>query len=222
MRRIARVALDRRGVAALEFALLAPALIVIMLSLYDVTSAVISWWQMSAAAGAIARITTNFAATTTNTNSVTIAQATTASTAVFALMPALATTPASRYGVAISSVVMTPTIPGCTRGCTYVANTAWSVGLQGSASKRPCGTLSLVPDGQPASSTTLPADAFTSAPLVVVDITYDFAPLFTNLFGAGLRFMESAYMATRTGIDAAWARLTGPQAAQARCPGYTG
>jgi Flp pilus assembly protein TadG len=193
MRRIARVALDRRGVAALEFALRAPALIVIMLSLYDVTSAVISWWQLSAAAGAIARIATNLAATNTNTNILTIEKATTASTAVFALMPTLATTPGSRYGVVISSVVMTPTTPGCTSGCTYVANTAWSLALQGSPSTRPCGTLSLVPDGQPASSTTLPADAFTPSPLVVVDVIYDFAPLFTNLFGAGLRFMESAY-----------------------------
>lgn len=221
MRRIACAATDRRGTSGLEFALLAPALIVVMLSLYDVTNAVIAWWQISSAAGAIARIATTYAATTTNTNSLSTTQAATASTALFGVMPALATAPASRYGVAISSVVMTPTVAGCASNCTYIANTAWSLALQGSAARRPCGTLGAVPDGTRASSTTLPLDTFTSAPVMVVDVTYDVAPLF-NLFGAGLRLMESAYMATRTGSDAAWTRLTGPQAAQAQCPGYTG
>ncbi len=222
MQGIARAAADRRGVAGLEFALLAPALIVVMLSLYDVTNAVIAWWQISVAAGTIARIATNFAATTTNTNVLATTQATTASTAVFGVMPALALVPASRYGVAISSVVMTPTVPGCTSNCTYVANTAWSMALQGSAPTRPCGELGAVADGLPSSSTTLPLGAFTSAPLIVVDVTYNFAPIFANLPWVNLRFMETAYLATRTGSDAEWVRLTGPQAALAQCPGYTG
>ncbi len=222
VKRLVRAAADRRGVAALEFALLAPVLVVIAMSLYDVTNAVISWWQLSAAADAIARMATGMAATTTNTNSLTRTQASTVSTAVFAVMPTLSSAPASTYGVAISSVVMTPTVAGCTSDCTYNANVAWSVGLQGNAARRPCGQLNQAPDTQPASITTLPVDAFTSAPVVVVDVTYDFTPLFTTLFGAGLRFMESAYMSPRTGTDAAWVRLTGPQAAQAQCPGYTG
>lgn len=222
MQRIARTAADERGVAGLEFALLAPALVIVMLSLYDVTNAVIAWWQISAAAGTIARITTNFAATTANTNVLVTTQATTASTAVFGVMPALTSAPASRYGVAISSVVMTPTVPGCTSNCTYVANTAWSMALQGTATPRPCGQLGSVADGVPSSSTTLPLGAFTSAPLIVVDVTYDFTPLFANLSWGNLRFMETAYLATRTGSDAEWVRLTGPQAALAQCPGYTG
>ncbi len=222
MRRVLRAAADRRGAAALEFALLTPVLVMIVLSVTDVTEAVITWWRLSAAAGTIARIATTYAATPTNNNVLTVKQATTASTAVFAVVPALAAAPATGYGVAISSVVMTPTVPGCTSGCTYVATTAWSAALQGGAQTRLCGRLNAVPDGQPASLTALPLDAFTPAPLLVVDVTYDFAPLFTNLFGAGLRFMETAYLAPRTGDDTAWVRLTGPNAAPAQCPGYTG
>ena len=194
----------------------------IVLSLTDVTNAVVTWWRLSAGAGAIAHIATTFAATPTNTNVLTLKQATTASTAVYALVPALTAAPASTYGVVISSVVMTPTVPGCTASCTYVANTAWSTALQGTATTRPCGQLGAVPDGQRSTLTTLPLDAFTSAPLLVVDILYDFTPLFTNLFGGGLQFIETAYLAPRTGDDSAWTRLTGPNAAAAQCPGYTG
>ncbi len=211
---------DRRGVAALEFALIAPVLVVIVLSLHDVTNAVITWWNLAAAAGAIDRIATSYAATPTNTNSLTLAQATTASTAIFAVMPALLTAPAARYGVTVSSVVMTPTVPGCAANCTYIANTAWSAVLQGSATARPCGRLAPATDAAKASPETLPVDAFSPAPLLVVDVTYDFAPLFTGVFGPGLRFMESAYLAPRTGTDAAWVRLTGAGAARAICPGY--
>ncbi len=221
MRRWVRTAKDRRGAAAVEFALVTPVLVVVAMSLTDVSNAVITWWRLSAAAGAIARMATTFAATTTNTNVLTLQQAATASTAVYALVPTLATAPASSYGVVISSVVMTPKVPGCVANCTYVANTAWSAALQGVATTRPCGQLSAVPDGQPSTLTTLPTDAFTSAPVVVVDITYDFLPLFNNLFGGGLQFTETAYMPPRTGDDSEWTRLTGPNAASAQCPGYT-
>ncbi len=220
--RARRLRADRRGVAALEFALLAPALVVIVLGLYDISKAVIVWWQLSAAAGAIARIGTTYAATPDNTNVLSTTQAASASTAIFAVIPALAQGPSSRYGVTMTSVVMTPTVPGCSSNCTYLSNTAWSLALQGAAPLRPCGSPGQVADGTPSSSLTLPLDAFTRAPLLVVDVTYDFIPLFNTFFGHALTFMETAYLATRTGNDAAWIRLTGPQAAQAQCPGYTG
>lgn len=222
MGRTRRLGRDRRGVAALEFALLAPVLIVIAVSLTDVTNAVITWWQLSSAAGAIARIATTYAATLNNTNILSTTQATTASTALFGVIPRLISAPATQYGVTLSSIVMTPTVPSCTSHCTYVANVAWTAVLQGSSSKRPCGTLASVPDGTPSDKRTLAADAFSAAPVLVVDVTYDFTPIFTNLFGAGASFMETAYMAARAGKDADWTRITGPNFAQAQCPGYTG
>lgn len=212
---------DRRGVAALELALVAPALVVILLGLYDTTNAVIVWWQLSAASAATARIATTFAATPENTNVLSTTQAATASTAIYGVIPALASAPASRFGVTISSVVMAPTVAGCTSDCTYVANVAWSLALQGGAAPRPCGQLSAVADTAPASLTALPIDAFTASPVLVVDVTYDFVPLFTRFFPHALSFMSTAYLATRTGDDSAWVQLTGPNAAQAQCPGYT-
>lgn len=220
---LGRLIADRHGVAALEFALLLPVLIVITLSLTDVTNAVITWWRLSIAANAIARIATNYAATESNTNSLSIDQATTASTAIIAVIPALTTASLSQYGVRLSSVVMTPTVAGCTSNCTYNANTAWRILLQGTAgTARPCGTLGAAANDASASVNTLPPNAFSSSPLLVVDVTYNFIPLFTNLFGVQVKWTETAYMAPRTGTDADWIQLIGAQAAQAQCPGYTG
>ena len=217
--------MDRRGVVAVEFALLAPVLIVLAMSLTDVTHALITLWRLSSAANAIARIATNLATTNNNIvslNNLTTTQATTASTALFGVVPELISAPLSKYGVTISSIVITATVNGCTSNCTYVARTAWSTKLQGSSPIRPCGTLASVPNGQPAAIGTLPVDAFTAAPLLVVDVTYNFVPVFTNLFGSGRHFMETAYMGTRIGGNADWTRLTGPNFALAQCPGYTG
>ena len=51
---ISRARRDCRGVAALEFALVMPVLVILVLSLYDVSNAVITWWRLSTAAAAIA------------------------------------------------------------------------------------------------------------------------------------------------------------------------
>ena len=211
---------DRRGTSALEFALLAPALIVIALSLYDVTSAVIAWWQMAAGAHAIGLIATNLAATPSLTNVLSAKDAGTASTAIYAVRPSLAGG-GQQFGVTVSSIVFTAP-SGCSANCTYTASVAWSAALQGSAAARPCGPLVPAPDGSPPSPGTLPADAFSPAPLLLVDVTYRYVPLLTSPFAASFPIRESAYFAPRTGSNAAWVRYTGANAAQVQCPGYVG
>ena len=222
MRFLARQYFDRRATAGIEFALVLPVAVIILLAFYDLTLVIISKWQVITAADAIARIATTMAATSSGTNTLSDTQVQKASTAIFGAMPFLAKLPPSRYGVAISSVVMSPTQPGCTSNCTYSANVAWSMAPQGTASKRPCGTLNNMPDGQSPSSIALPIDAFTSAPVLVVDVSYSYVPLITTLLGAGLRLSEAVYIGTRTGNDSAWIHLTGTGAAAAQCPGYTG
>jgi Flp pilus assembly protein TadG len=213
---------DRRGTSALEFALLAPALVTIALSLYDVTAAVVAWWQLSAAAQAIDLIATNLAATPSLTNVLAAADAATASTAIYAVLPSLRTAPAQQFAVTLTSVVFAPTPSGCTSACGYTANVAWSVTLQGNAAARPCGTLAVAPDSARPSPTTLPADAFSPAPILIADVIYQFTPLLTTPFGAAFTMRESAYLSPRTGANSAWVRYSGPLAAQVQCPGYVG
>ncbi len=213
---------DRRAVAALEFALLAPVYVTLVLTLYDVTSAVIDWIQLAGAARAVALIATASAATPANTNVLSSTQAAAASSAIYAVMPSLQSAPSSQFSVTITSVVFTPIPKTCTSACNYKANVAWSVGLQGSAVTRGCGRLTSQPDTAPPSLSKLPADAFSAAPMLVVDITYNFTPLFNVVFGTGLVLRESAYMGTRVGTNADWVSYTGPNQAQVQCPGYVG
>lgn len=218
---------DRRATAGLEFALIAPVAIVVLLMFYDVTTIVIRRWQVTTAADAIARIATTMAATPSGTNTLVDTQAGTASTAIFGAMPFMLKQPATNYGVAMTSIVMTPTQAGCTSNCAYVANVAWSRVFQGTGTavvRRPCGTQAKMADGQPPSATALPADAFTASPILVVDVAYNYVPLITSLFGSSVRLSEAVYVGTRTGSDSAWVHLTETQTgiATAKCPGYTG
>ena len=212
----------RRGSAAVEFAVLAPVLIAVALSLYDATSAIIAWWRVTAAARAIDLIATDLAATPSLTNVLSSRNATVAGTAIYAVIPTLLTAPGPPFGVILTSVVFTPTPAGCSAGCGYTANVAWSATVQGSVPARPCGALSVAPDGSRPSLNTLPADAFSPAPILIADVVYQFTPLLTTLFAAPFTLREAAYLPPRTGSNTGWVRYSGPLAAQVQCPGYTG
>lgn len=81
--------------------------------------------------------------------------------------------------VAMSSVLFSPTVAGCTSNCTYNAKLMWTTG------SRPCSTnLTPAADTAAPSLTTLPMDAFGPGSMIVVDIVYNYRPIVaTNLLG---------------------------------------
>jgi Flp pilus assembly protein TadG len=204
-----RTITDRRGVAALEFALIAPAMVVFAIGLFDLVDGTATWWHLTQAAQAIAQIATNSAANTNGTNSLTKQQGYAASTAAYPLVPQLASAKLADFGVTLSSVVFTPTVANCTSGCTYTAAVAWShTLLTGTlAAARACG-VSLVQAANSAapSSGTLPAR---------------FTPLFTTFIAGPIVMMRSAYLTPRAGDDTQWVRYTDPTISQPMCPGYS-
>jgi Flp pilus assembly protein TadG len=213
--------IDRRGLAGLEFALVAPVLILLALGTYDLVGATTTWWHLAEAAQAVGQIATSSAAQVNETNSLTKTQAYAASTAIYPLVPELTSGTAKIFGVVLTSVVFTPTVGGCTSGCTYTAAAAWSHSLVGTATLRACGALVLASDGAAPSAATLPADVFTSAPLLVVDIYYTYQPLFTMFVAVPIPMIRTAYLPMRTGADAQWMRYVDPTSAQPMCPGFT-
>ena len=221
---------DRRGTAALEFAVVLPVLVVILTALADLTNATLTWWRLAQAADAVGRIATSLAAGDSNANVLTQEQARVASTAALSLLPELrapelrapelraAASP--RAGVVLSAVVFAPVAAGCTQNCAYVARVAWSASLQGGLPARPCGTLSPAADGARPQPTTLPASAYGATSVLVVDVAAETTPLVTTLLGSAVRMAVAGLMAARTGGPGDWIRLTGPTAAGLRCPGY--
>lgn len=92
-----------------------------------------------------------------------------------------------------TSVVFRPTVAGCTVRCKYTAHVAWSAGGQ----RRPCGTLQSVADGSAYNPTTLPVSLFGPGSTIVVDSQYAYRPLFGDRIVGPRTITRSAYFAPR-------------------------
>ena len=212
---------DRRGVVAVEFALVAPLLVCLAIGFYDLVVGTTIWWHLTEAANAAGQIAANSAAQPNQTNSLTKTQAYAASTAIYALLQQLASNTAPAFGVVLTSVVFTPTVSGCTSSCTYTAAVAWSHTLVGSAAARACGALTSAADSVAPSANTLPADAFSPAPLLVVDVSFTYQPLFTTYIKTAIQMARTAYLPLRTGDNTQWVRYSDPTTAAPMCSGYS-
>jgi Flp pilus assembly protein TadG len=211
----------RRGVAAVEFALVAPLLVTLALGTYDLVAGTTAWWHLALAARAVGEIATASAANPDQSNSLTAAEAYAASTAIYPLMPQLRSAAAQDFGVVLSSVVFTPTVSGCTSGCKYNAAVAWSHTLVGGAAARVCGALASALDAAAPAAGTLPADAFSAAPILLIDVIYQFRPVFTSFVLGAIPMQRTAYLPLRTGTNAAWVRYIDANDPNAMCNGYS-
>jgi len=220
---------SRDGLAALEFAMIAPLLVAGVAGLYDLSTALIAWKRVAMAAQSIAEIATDLAATTSDTNILNVTKVTNATSAAYAYLPTLLTAAPNAFGVTLSSVVMVPNPTTCTSACTYTAHVAWSGVFQGSGAMRPCdaragvSALSFVADGSSPSSTTLPVDMQSSGlPVLVVDVVYTFKPIFFTYIGANIQMAQSAYFSPRTGLMSNWVQyfFAGAPDTTSLCPGY--
>lgn len=96
--------------------------------------------------------------------------------------------------IAMSSVAFKPTVTGCTSGCTYKANTAWSYGDYA----RACGVpLVSTANTSPPSPTTLPSDVFGPGSLIVVDVVYNYTPIVAPQIFGTMTIRRSAYIQPR-------------------------
>lgn len=138
--RSAAIGADRRSVAAMEFALVAPLLVILFFAVYDITDAMITYEEVFTAAHLIAASASNLSVQGSDSSTkLYYGQVQLEASAIFAEMPTLRT--GFHHGiksVTISSVNFeaVPTTPACTPGssstpCSYAAYVVWSAAYAG-------------------------------------------------------------------------------------------
>jgi Flp pilus assembly protein TadG len=217
--RLAAFARAEQGLAALEFALVVPLLVMALVGFSEIDRYAATTRQLESSANAISQMLTQ-------STSVTNGDLNFAYDSLTVLFPRVLDDSARKgarwrddISVAMSSVAFAKTNPACATNCAYTAQVAWS----GGSAKRPCATpLKSAPNASRPSSTELPADAFGPNALVAVDLEFTYAPLFAaKLFGPVTikrsGFMQARYTPTNSYVKYA---VAGGDSLVTTCPGY--
>ncbi|MBE7186264.1 MAG: pilus assembly protein [Methylobacterium mesophilicum] len=183
---------DRRGVAAIEFAFVAPVLALLMLGAPDISSAIMASNRATFVAETIAQLISQTKVTLTDNDINQILQsAPLVDPDILTYARTANTSVENSVSIIATSVAFTLADANCKSNCKYDANVVFSRALSGSG--RQCGKLVPGSDG----SSGLPSEVYSANSIVAVDVTVRFKPLFSNLFFNELSFKRSAYFRPR-------------------------
>lgn len=201
---LASFARNSGGAGAVEFAALAPILLLLLLVGFDAGRFVLATQRIQEVANTAAEMLaqTGLSSTAVLSNDGTVSDADLNfywSSAIFIFPGAVAQAQAqnvswsSQLLVNMSSVNFVANPKGCTSGCSYTAQVVWTT-----QNYRPCGsTITAVPDSNSPSPSTLPTDVFGAGSIIVVDVTYTWQPTFGANYLPSIAIVRSAYMAPR-------------------------
>lgn len=100
-------------------------------------------------------------------------------------------------GYQISTVDFQPTEAGCTTNCSYQAQILWFWPNYGPSLHRVCGHLTGAPVGAAPSASTIPSALFGPGSVVVVDLVYQYKPLIGSRFIAPTTIIKQAFYPPR-------------------------
>jgi len=226
----------QKAIAAAEFALVLPILITVMLGSVEVARLIIFARNVTQVANtAVEMLTETTAATGSGTVTVNYIDLHFAADSTMVIFPQILQDAAQKgiswnndISISMASVCFgssaTACTPACTSNCTY-ANVVWTSGP--ASEKRQCGvSLTAAPDTAAPSKTTLPADVFGPGSIIVVDIVFNYTPMFgLGLFGT-IPIKRSAYVAPRyvpatSSINyIKYAVISGDDGMGTECPGF--
>jgi len=194
-RRHRSISTDRRGIAMLEFAIVAPVMVLFAMGGFDIARALITWQEVQTAAEWAAVSAQSMAVQLDSSTSLTPQQVQVAMTSIYGSMPQVFSGLWSgKYGIAMSAVEWTQTAG------VYTPELAWTTSLYALAPsettaqydtslKRTCGAALNQVDTVPSDSsilTTIPTkDVATPSTFVLVDIHYQFSPILPVTFIIG-------------------------------------
>lgn len=237
----------RRGVAALEFAIIAPMAVTIGLGIYDIAMAVIVRQEVVNAARLIPLSASNLAVQPDKSTSLTVTQVQQSLSGIFAEMPGRRNGSQSGLtSVTLSSVTFKQVDPKCnpaTTTCQMVPQVVWSVPYADPPGRyvgnvntfknvtRPCTQLNQV------APTTYTQGDLTSLPtanvvnpdaILVADIHYRYQPFIAVFLIGPVDFWASGFWSARTAVPGSAAStqytkydIANQSGGTGKCAGYT-
>jgi Flp pilus assembly protein TadG len=206
-----RVRANRRANVAIEFALIGPVMITLILGLYDVSKAMILYQEVYNSAHDSALAASIMAEQPDQTTALTVAQTQQAMSIYFAEMPWVRSgIENGTRSVTLSGITFqqnsSSCVPSSTNACATTAYVTWSIWYQwgdqrGSTAYRPCGAVTQVAASSVAagSMTTIgTAGVQNPDPILVVDIHYQYTPMFTKFITGPIDFWVTAYWPVRS------------------------
>ncbi len=134
---------------------------------------------------------------------------------------------AADISISMAGVSFSPTVAGCTSGCTYVAKIVWTGGNKA----RACDSAQIAaPDSASPTPSTLPQDLFAAVPTqtagvfsppnfqLVVDVVYSWAPMFGPKFIPPITFKHSTYLSPRYVSQINYSQIAGDDGFGVPCP----
>jgi Flp pilus assembly protein TadG len=209
----------RRGMAAVEFAMILPLMVALTLGSVEVARMILFTRKIELVANTAVEMLTQNGTGFVNYVDLHFAQDST-----MVIFPQIMQDAANKQitwsndiAISMASVQFTPTQATCTSNCTYLANVVWNSG----PNPRPCGSnLTPVADTSTPTPTTLPADLYGPGSALVVDIVYNYTPLFIqSLFGT-VKISRSAFVAPRYVPLVKYQVISGDDKIGTECPGF--
>ena len=192
----------QRGAGTIEFALVTPIMLLLMLMGFDTGRYVLATERIQEVANSVAEMLSQTDAAVSPTVTILAGDGVVQDSDLhYYSDSAMATYPdvlavANNTGtywwqlltVQMTSIKFTPV--GCTTACNPTV--MWTTGA------RSCGsTITAVADTSTYSPTTLPSDVYGSGSVIVVDVFYTFTPTFASAYMPPISIERSAYMAPR-------------------------
>jgi Flp pilus assembly protein TadG len=208
---------DRRGVAALEFALVFPLMLALLFGVYELSEPMMIYQEVYAAAHSIPASASSIAVQADGSTSLSYAEIQLEESLIFAEIPALRSGQQANTagdGVTMSSVVFEPNPATCVASasnpCNYDAYVVWSVSYTGGDSGLPfyevqrlCGRVTQVAAGNdtpgdlPILGVTTNATTWPD-PILVVDFFLDYQPLLLSYTKTPILFSASGFWPVRS------------------------
>ena len=197
-RTVANWALSQSAIAAVEFAIVMPVLILFMLAAAEATKYINTSRQITNLANSIALLAAE------QTSNIGYNDASFIFNSTMITFPSILQDSAKKgiiwyndIQLTLSSVVFYPTVFGCTSSCTYNAKVAWSINTPTAATRSCILPPTKAATGSAPSLASLPTDVFQAGSLIVADVIYQYQPSFGSMFVPPLTMKRSIYLQPR-------------------------